>query len=349
MNAKVRVLIVDDSAFFRRRISEILTREAGIEVIGMAENGLEAVNETRRLRPDVITMDIEMPVMDGITAVKRIMAATPTPILMFSSLTHEGAKATLDALDAGALDFLPKKFESLVNGRDFAANRLVQRVLALGRRSAARARGVAPPSPSVPARRMIEPVRKGNFRLVAIGASTGGPMAIQGLLASLPAGFPLPILLVVHMPASFTTAFAERLNNLCRIGVKEASDGDQLQPGRAFLAPGGKQMVLEKNGGGTVIRIRESMQGQTYRPSVDITLGSASRLYPGSVLAIVLTGMGADGKQGAKLLKEGGSTIWSQDEASCVVYGMPQSVEKSGLSDRVLPLGEIGGSLERAV
>jgi two-component system chemotaxis response regulator CheB len=313
-------------------------------LIGTAADGLVAVNEARRLKPDVITMDVEMPVMDGISAVKRIMSESPTPIIMFSSLTQEGARATLDALDAGAVDFLPKDFDRNGDRAGSAAEALSRRVLVLGKtkgwiRHARR-----------PLTQRLEPkvcAPVGAYKLVAIGASTGGPVAIQTLLATLPERFSLPLLLVVHMPASFTTAYAERLNSQCRITVKEAVEGDMLQPGYAYLAPGGKQMILERHGGESVIRIRESVSGQTYKPSVDISLGSAARIYPAGVLAVVLTGMGSDGRQAARLLKEGGSTVWSQDEASCVVYGMPQAVEKAGLSDRVLPLEEIGPMLVR--
>jgi two-component system chemotaxis response regulator CheB len=344
------VLVVDDSAFFRRRITEMLSNDQGIEVVGTANDGMQALHETRRLKPDVITMDVEMPVMDGITAVKRIMALAPTPILMFSSVTHEGAKATLDALAAGAVDFLPKSGDSDGDGGESIEKMLLRRVLVLGQKqrasmalNGASTAAVAPTRPRVAPE--AAPLQKGGYDLVAIGASTGGPVAVQALLTELPAAFPLPVLVVVHMPASFTPAYAERLNAQCSVNVKEAVDRDRLLPGQVFLAPGGKQMLLEQKGGDTFIRIRESQEGQTYRPSVDVTLGSASRVFPRSVLAIVLTGMGSDGMQGARLLKEGGSTVWSQDQESCVVYGMPQAVEKAGLSDRVMPLDQIGPTL----
>jgi two-component system chemotaxis response regulator CheB len=349
MSGKVKVLIVDDSSFFRRLIAGIMEKEPSIEVVGMATNGKEAVSEARRLRPDVITMDVEMPVMDGITAVRQIMQETPTAILMFSSLTHAGARATLDALDAGAVDFLPKQFYSN-QGRELAAEMLTKRVLAVGRK-----KGI-PQSHSLEKRETVPRVsrvsrvaKKSHSRLVIIGASTGGPMAIQKLLATLPAGFPVPLLLVVHMPAAFTGTYAERLDKNCMITVKEAAEGDLLKPGHAYLAPGGKQMILEPRNGSAVIRIKESSADQIYRPSVDISFGSAAKVFPDSTLAVVLTGMGADGKQGAKMLKDNGSIVWSQNEQSCVVYGMPHAVEKAGLSDRVLSLDDIGPELAAAV
>ncbi|OOZ37242.1 protein-glutamate methylesterase/protein-glutamine glutaminase [Solemya velesiana gill symbiont] len=353
MNNRLKVLIVDDSAFFRRRIAEMLEEEQAIEVVGVAENGHEAVEQNRLLRPDVITMDVEMPVMDGITAVKTIMAEQPTPILMFSSLTQEGARATFEALDAGALDFLPKQFYS-AEGRKAAAEVLIKRVLAIGQRHGKSQQRVHAGVIKRSEPKAESTTRAGAYKLVAIGASTGGPVAVQKLLSSLPAGFELPILVVVHMPGSFTTAYAERLNMQCSIAIKEARDGDRLEAGQAYVAPGGYQVILERQNQEVVIRevVIRIVEGDgriSYRPSVDVSFGSAARLFTDKVLAIVLTGMGADGKQAAKLLKEGGSTVWSQDEESCVVYGMPQSIEKAGLSDRVLPLDDIGPALSKVV
>lgn len=344
MTAKIRVLVVDDSLFFRRRITEILQRDPLIEVVGHASNGLEAVTAAHKLNPDVITMDVEMPVMDGIKAVKRIMMESPKPIIMLSAFTHEGAKATLSALEAGAVDYLPKPQigdDSLEN----IVKQLPQRVHALGLQQ----RDRAETNSSRHAQVNPEQTRRGHYKLVVIGASTGGPVAIQQLLSALPAEFPLPLLIVVHMPESFTPAFAARLDVQCRIAVKEAQNGDILRPGQAYLAPGGKQMTLQQQGARTEIRITEGLPSQTYRPSVDVTMSSAGMIYPNSTLAVVLTGMGSDGKQAAQQLKAKGSTIWSQDEASCIVYGMPQAVEKAGLSDRVLPLQEIGPQLVKAV
>ena len=342
-----RVLIVDDSGFFRRRVGEILSSSSQLEVVGFAENGKEAIAKAKELKPDVITMDIEMPVMDGITAVKHIMKECPTPTLMFSSLTTDGAQATLDALDAGAIDYLPKKFEDISNDREEAKRLLCARVRLIG------ARGLGPgltgttpaPTKSAVATTPVSKITKGSFDLVAIGTSTGGPIALQEVLSKLPADFKLPMVLVQHMPASFTPAFAERLDKLCNISVKEAEDGDELVPGKALLAPGGKQMLVEKRGSRTSVRIMDGAADQTYKPSVDITFGSSAKAFPGKVLAVVLTGMGADGREGARLLKGGGSSVWSQDEDSCVVYGMPAAVTEAGLADVVLPLKEIGSAL----
>ncbi|MGF1695945.1 chemotaxis response regulator protein-glutamate methylesterase [Vibrio lamellibrachiae] len=356
----IKVLVVDDSSFFRRRVSEIINSESRLEVMDVAVNGKEAVEKAKTLKPDVITMDIEMPVMDGITAVKQIMAACPTPILMFSSLTHDGAKATLDALDAGALDFLPKKFEDIARNRDDAVALLQQRVIQIAsKRAMMRRAPVAPrptstsalaPKPAIGTRtaRPVVPTATGRFKasgkkyqLTAIGTSTGGPVALQKILTKLPANYPHPILLIQHMPATFTSAFASRLNSLCKVEVKEAQDGDMLRPGVAYLAPGGKQMMVDGRPGSARLRVIDGGERMNYKPCVDVTFGSAAKIYADKVLSMVLTGMGADGREGARMLKSAGATIWAQDEESCVVYGMPQAVAKAGISTEDLPLDRI--------
>ena len=261
-----KVLVVDDSSFFRRRLSDILSKEADLNVIDVAVDGKDAVAKAIALKPDVITMDIEMPLLNGIEAVKQIMAKAPTSILMFSSLTHKGAKATLEALEAGALDFLPKKFNEIAANSDDAGSLLRERVLELARKKG-RLRSRIPPArpvssftanksslrsrtpevfPTPPTKRVN---KNKSYKLLAIGTSTGGPVALQTVLTKIPANFPLPILLIQHMPATFTPAFAERLDNLSKIKVKQAEDGDVLKAGVAYLAPGGKQMIVGLRGG----------------------------------------------------------------------------------------------------
>jgi len=369
---KLKVLVVDDSGFFRRRVGEIIEQDAGLQVIGTANNGKEAVAKVAELKPDVVTMDIEMPVMNGIDAVRRIMEVNPVPILMFSSLTHDGAKATLDALDAGALDFLPKKFEDIARDRKEATDLLIQRIKQIARKRylLRRSRPATPPSepatkstteqaapsglrrpvtgnqasPFAQAGR-VAPVRTKasgkQYKLLAIGTSTGGPVALQNILTKLPANFGVPIVLVQHMPAAFTGAFAQRLNSLCKISVKEAEDGDALKPGVAYLAPGGMQMMIEGRPGAAKLRIVDGGERMNYKPCVDVTFGSAAKVYQDKVLSMVLTGMGADGREGARMLKSAGATIWAQDEESCVVYGMPQAVAKANISTEDLPLERI--------
>lgn len=374
----VKVLVVDDSGFFRRRVSEILSSDPNIQVVGTATNGREAIDQAQALKPDVITMDYEMPMMDGITAVRHIMQRCPTPVLMFSSLTHEGARVTLDALDAGAVDYLPKNFEDISRNPEKVKQMLCEKVHTISRSnrrfssysapapSAASAAAAPAPSrmgstaPAAPARvapartaapaagssaaASVAPRRKA-YKLVAIGTSTGGPVALQRVLTQLPAHFPAPIVLVQHMPAAFTKAFAERLDKLCRIRVKEAEDGDVLRPGLALLAPGGKQMMVDSRG---TVKILPGDERLNYKPCVDITFGSAAKSYGDKVLAVVLTGMGADGREGARLLKQGGSQVWAQDEASCVIYGMPMAIVKANLADAVYGLDDIGRHIVEA-
>jgi two-component system chemotaxis response regulator CheB len=272
---------------------------------------------------------------------------------MFSSLTSDGAKATLDALDAGAVDYLPKRLEDLSPDHVEAGKILCTRVRTIGLRgmtlrTAAAPRATVAVSPVTPRPRVALPPR-GICKIVLIGTSTGGPAALQQVLSKLPADYPVPILLVQHMPGSFTPAFAQRLDQLCAINVREAAEGDVLKPGTARLAPGGRQMALEDRRGSVVVHVTDSEPGQNYRPCVDITFTSAAKAYPGKALAVVLTGMGADGREGARVLKQGGSFIWAQDEASCVVYGMPMAVTEAGLVDQVLPLSDIGPSLAQGV
>ncbi|MBB1382193.1 chemotaxis response regulator protein-glutamate methylesterase, partial [Shewanella sp. SR41-2] len=359
----IKVLVVDDSSFFRRRVSEIVNQDPDLEVVAVAVNGKEAVEMAAKLKPQVITMDIEMPVMDGITAVREIMANNPTPILMFSSLTHDGAKATLDALEAGALDFLPKRFEDIATNKDDAILLLQQRIKALGRRRMYRSSSLTPtstiesrrstiaaPETNMPRRPLssrlastttpvatrsslstisadrhsanpttssISSIRASGkqYKLLLIGTSTGGPVALQKVLTAFPANYPHPIVLIQHMPAAFTPAFAARLNTLCKIEVKEAENGDVMRPGCAYLAPGGMQLMIERSGISGRLKVISGTQEMNYKPCVDITFASASKAFGGDVLAVVLTGMGADGREGARMLKSVGATIWAQDEA----------------------------------
>lgn len=389
----IKVLIVDDSSFFRRRLTEILSADPEIEIIDTANNGREAVDKALSLKPDVITMDIEMPVLDGISAVREILKVQRIPILMFSSLTHEGAKATLDALDAGAVDFLPKKFEDIARDKHEAGDVLRERVKIVARRRLSVPRPSAALSslanrssvavterrpamaetrplasrvlerpqllerPSLSERKTVAEhsttATKKHFsssgkeyRLVAIGTSTGGPVALQRILTALPANFPLPIILIQHMPAAFTGAFAQRLNSLAKIEIKEAEDNDVLRPGVAYLAPGGKQMLVDGNEGQARLRIKEDDSPRiTFKPSVDITFATAARVFHDKVLAVVLTGMGADGREGARMLKQQGASVWAQDEASCVVYGMPQAIAAAGLMDVEVSLNDVAEKL----
>lgn len=334
----VKVLIVDDSAFFRRRLTEIINADPRLEVIATAADGQEAVNQVSIHRPDVITMDLEMPVMDGIAAVRQIMRRRPTPVLMLSTWTTEGAKATLDALEAGAMDFLPKRFEDLTDDRQ----KLCERIYFL----ATHARPHAAPlqSRSLPSRQIKTDTSK-TLDLVVIGTSTGGPVALQKVLTQLPASFPYPLILLQHMPATFTPSFAERLNNQCQIRVKQADNNDTLQAGTAYLAPGGNQLLVKGRPGRLYLQIERGSEAETYRPCIDTTLSSVSKICPATTLTIILTGMGADGCEGTKKMHALGGLVWAQDQQSSTIYGMPMAVAKAGVVDKILGLSDIGPQL----
>lgn len=340
----ISVLVVDDSQFFRQRLCQVLAKASDIKVVATASNGREAVDMALSLRPDFITMDYEMPVMDGITAVRQIREQMAVPILMVSSLTYEGARVTLNALEAGASDFIVK------SQLGATGEGLVQKIRALT--AANRGRPVAAPAATVspvggtPRPVALPTMPAGQAGVVAIGASTGGPVAIKQVLERLPRHFPWPVLIVQHMPAKFTRAFADRLNDQCAIVVKEAEDGEVLQAGVAYIAPGGRQMLIEGRSPSR-IRVCDDSDQRLYRPSVDVTFGSAAKAFGNRILAVVLTGMGDDGTRGAKLLKNAGAMIWVQDAESCVVNGMPQAIRNAQLADEVVPIGDIGQRLAR--
>lgn len=368
-----KVLVVDDSIFFRRRVKQILEQDPGLTVIGEAKNGVEAIAQAKLLQPDVITMDIEMPVMDGITAVKKIMAWRSVPIIMFSSLTSEGAQATLNALDAGALDFLPKRFEDIASNRQEAVQLLQSRVKGLCKKrygyrplasssapkailfnkpssplAKSRRDGSGQTSPQLYVANSIKIPSGKHYQCLAIGTSTGGPVALQKILTQLPADFPYPIFVVQHMPGSFTRAFAERLNAASKITVQEAQHGETIKNGVAYLAPGGRQMLVVGRPQGATFRIYDEPLSSAimYKPSVDITFDSLAKVYGGDVLGLILTGMGADGKVGSQSLKNKGAKIWAQDEPSSVVYGMPQAVMTGGIAEREFSIEAFFGSIE---
>jgi len=389
----MRILIVDDSLFFRRMLREMFAQESGFEVVGEAMDGEQAVNLACQLKPDVITMDVEMPVMDGIAATRQIMRRCPTPILMLSSLTRHGAQATFDALDAGALDFMPKLDEegkgNLAQYAPLLKTKL--RLLALRRLADAPAKQTSAMDSgrarkqddlSAVSAKQTSAMDSGRARkqddlsavsakqtsamdggrarkqdehflsprgILVIGASTGGPAAVQQILQGLPANYPVPIVVLQHMPALFTQAFAERLDRIIPLAVKEAEDGERPLPGHVYIAPGGRHTQLGWRQGKPVFVMREPTPKEHYRPSVDIGFSSVASVYRADALGVVLTGMGSDGVLGARALKAAGGRVWAQDRDSSVIYGMPREVAKAGLADAVLDLGELAAGLARAV
>jgi len=344
-----KILIVDDSAFFRQQIKSIINAHPKLEVIGEASHGREAVDKAIKLKPHVITMDYEMPMMNGVAAVAEIMDKSPTAILMFSSLTHAGARVTLDALEAGALDYLPKGYENVAHSNSKLRVQLIEKILAAAQSHPKKAVPVEPEPAPAKATPPTAPARKSKATgiqkpsIVLLGTSTGGPVALQKVLTQIPANYGAPILMIQHMPAAFTGAFAERLNKQCKISVREAKDGDTFGPGEALLAPGGKQMMLSAK---NKVKILDGDERLNYKPCVDITFGSAAKYFRKNLLAVVLTGMGSDGRDGARMLKEQGNTVWAQDSKTCVIDGMPSAVIKAELADDVVPLNELAGRLK---
>lgn len=343
----IRILIVDDSAFMRRALSKMLEDDPEIQVVGAARDGVEALEKVQELDPDIVTLDVEMPRMDGLEALRRIMATGPRPVLMVSSLTEEGAEVTLQALDLGALDFIPKHLEGNVLDIVNIEATLREKVRVLGRRKVRPASApVRPPPPPEP---RFRPVRLGPARFLAIGASTGGPPALQTLFGGFTKKLPVPVIVVQHMPKSFTGPFARRLGQAGPLEVKEAETGDRLEPGRGFVAAGGSHLVVRREGARLVLQVTEQPTGTLHKPSVDVTFRSVADVIGPGVLSVMLTGMGSDGMEGVKALKSKGASAIAQSAASCVVYGMPRAVVEAGLADLVLPIEEMAATIEGAV
>jgi two-component system chemotaxis response regulator CheB len=347
----VKVLVVDDSAFMRNALSNMLSSDPEIKIVGTARDGLEAIEKIAALKPDIITMDVEMPRMDGISALKHIMEKTPLPVIMVSSITTEGAKVTLDALDLGAVDFIPKNLSDLSINIVKIKEILIEKIKHIARKGLVKKRITPIAATKIEIKPM--PVRTiGDRRvgIVSIGTSTGGPKALQEIIPRLPRDFPVPIVIAQHMPPNFTGPFAERLNQLSQVEVKEANEGDIIKPGVAFIAPGrGHMRVSRRRGIETVVRISENREDFIYRPSVDALMYSVAEFFPGRALGVILTGMGNDGLRGLTELKRTGGRIFAQNEETCVVYGMPKAVVEAGLADKVLSIEEIAGEIVNSV
>lgn len=337
--SKIKVLIVDDSTSMRLLVRSVLSSDPSIEIAGMAADGVEAVEKALALKPDVITMDVEMPRMDGISAMRQIMAKLPgTRVLMLSSVTQEGAKTTFEALEAGAFDYIPK---STNNG--FEAE-IVAKVKESVRSRFGRAITQTRISPAVPATASAASPKGKKINFVGIGASTGGPIALQEVLTKIPANFPHGIFIAIHMPKTFTGTYAERVNTKCAINVREAVDGEFLKPGTALIAPGGMHVTLIRQGGNLAVKIHQASEfpQHVFVPSVDIMMTSMAEASGGGMLGVILTGMGSDGFKGMQLLKQKGGTTIVQDEATSVIYGMPKACVDGRVADFVLPIGQIG-------
>ena len=347
---KLRVLIVDDSAFMRMAIRSILSRDPEIEIVGTANNGADGVAKVLALRPDVVTMDVEMPVMDGIAAVREIMSKAPTRVIMVSTLTREGATATFDALEAGAVDYVSKGGADSGIEQTGIRDELLFKIRGAVSTTFTRK---APLTVIPPQHNGASPTRprplSGKPDYVGIGASTGGPVALQEVLSRIPAGFAHGIMVVIHMPKAFTGPFAERLNSKCALPVKEAADGDLLLPGQVLVAPGGRHTTLVRKAAGIMVQTVpiDSCPQFVYVPSVDMMMTSLTDASRGPVLGVILTGMGNDGLKGMRYLKEKGGATLVQDQATSTIYGMPKACIEAGIADEVLPLDRIGAEIGR--
>jgi two-component system chemotaxis response regulator CheB len=353
---KTRVLIVDDSSFMRMAIRSILSKEPSFEIVGTAVDGVEGVEKAIALKPDIITMDVEMPRMDGIAALRQIMAKAPTRVLMVSTLTNEGAKATFEALDAGALDYIPKNVTDSTEAQNIFREELLRKIKEAARSHMRRAAVISPVRPAAPLPGVARPVRPTASRFagkkihyVGIGASTGGPVALQEVLSRIPVNFPYGIIVGIHMPKAFTGPYADRLNAKCSMTIREAVDGDVLKPGLALIAPGGMHTSLVRQGGNVVVKTSptSAYPQYVYIPSVDLMISSLAEATSGSMLGVILTGMGNDGFKGMQLLKSKGGVTIAQDEATSTIYGMPKACVEGGVADEVLPLGQIGFEISK--
>ncbi|MBS1198879.1 MAG: chemotaxis response regulator protein-glutamate methylesterase [Proteobacteria bacterium] len=345
----IRVLIVDDSALVRQVITQALSKEAGIEVIGAAPDPLFAFDRMKTNWPDVIICDIEMPRMDGISFLRKIMAEHPTPVVICSSLAESGVQATFDALSAGAVSIITKPKLGLKSFLEDSSNDIVQAVRAAARANMGALRRNTPatkpaPRPEIAHTGGLSASVRTTDQVIAIGTSTGGTQALEAVLTQLPATC-LGIVIVQHMPAMFTAMFAERLNSLCAIEVREAQNGDRVIPGRALIAPGGKHMSLKRSGAQYVVDVSDGPLVNRHKPSVDVLFRSVAKCAGANALGIIMTGMGDDGARGMKEMHDAGAKTIAQDEASCVVFGMPMEAIRLGGADQVLPLNQISAAM----
>lgn len=349
---KIRVLVVDDSVVIRRLLSDVLSQDAEIELAGTAPNGRIALAKLPQLNPDVVTLDIEMPELDGLETLPELRKTHPKlPVIMFSTLTERGALATLDALARGATDYItkPANVGSVTAGIQSVKDQLIPKIKSLcplaRPAAAATAHVPSPASRTVPARPALRfPER---FDAVLIGSSTGGPQALSATLCHLPASFPLPIVVVQHMPPVFTRHLANRLDQDCALTVREATGQETLEPGQVLIAPGNYHLQLERQGVAVKAVLHQGVPENSCRPAVDVLFRSAANVFGPNCLAVVLTGMGQDGLRGAQAIVGAGGTVLAQDEATSVVWGMPRAVAEAGLARQVVPLSSIATELSR--
>ncbi|WP_353117744.1 chemotaxis response regulator protein-glutamate methylesterase [Nitratidesulfovibrio sp.] len=361
----ITVVVVDDSAFMRKALSSMLEKDPEISVVAVGRDGEEGLELVRKHNPDVVTLDIEMPRMDGLTALRRIMMEMPRPVLMVSSLTTEGAESTLKALELGAVDFIPKQLSKVSLDIVRIEDELREKVKEISRRKFLRTpRSFRAPRPvgdggafassstgstatggdgsrPVLTPRTGRPVRD----IVAIGVSTGGPPAVQKVLSRLPADFPASILIAQHMPAAFTGPFAKRLDGVCSIAVKEAENGERLRPGTAYIAPGGKHLRVDQKISMVEVVVTPEPTEALYKPSANVLIESVAQAMGRRTLGVILTGMGSDGLEGVRVLKQKGGRALAQSDATCVVYGMPKAIVDAGLADEIIDIDDMASAI----
>ena len=347
----IRVLVVDDSTFMRNTIASLLEQDSDIKIVGSARNGQEALLKAEELDPDVMTLDVDLPKLDGLGVLQQLMKTTPLPVLMVSSLTQSGAESTLKALEYGALDFIPKTMSS---DREIFAAELQKKVRAIARRKTIiklkyrRINQIQVPVPRPQPSQPIDYVQtpcSGPRDLVVIGVSTGGPPVVQKILSALPEDLPACILIAQHMPAAFTNPFAKRLDSVCKIGVTEARDCDKFKTGHAYVCPGGKHIGIRMRGPLPEIFVAEEPRDALYKPSANVLFETAGKAMGRRTLGVILTGMGSDGCEGAKVLREKSGCLIAQNEASCVVYGMPKAVVDNKLANLILDVDDIANAI----
>ncbi|MGE5680512.1 MAG: protein-glutamate methylesterase/protein-glutamine glutaminase [Bacillota bacterium] len=352
---KIKAVVVDDSAFMRKSLSIMLESDSEIEVVGTARDGLDGLNLIKSVKPDIVTLDVEMPRMDGLTALKKIMSECPTSVIMVSSITTEGADATLKALELGAVDFIPKELSYVSVNIVKIKEDLIRKVKEIVRQKAVQMRlrriqGTAGIESKPAAALPVRSLPRIGYKAVALGISTGGPMSLQKVIPGLSKNLNCPVFIVQHMPPKFTKSLADRLNGLSELEVKEAEHNEVVRNGVVYIAPGGFHMTLRRSStGGNLIEISEKPDDTLHRPSVDVMISSVLKVYGKQTLGVIMTGMGKDGFEAIRELKSLGGYALAQDEQSCVVYGMPKAVVDSGCADVVAPLEKIAEVINKAL
>ena len=349
----IRILIVDDSPFMRKLLSDLFSTEPDFEVIDTARNGMDAVDKVKRLKPDLITLDIEMPIMDGLKSLEIIMKDTPTPVLMISSLTQSGAEATIQALELGAVDFVAKTAGAVSSIAGIKSEILIKS------RNAVQAKYFRLVENQVKATSFVKPIVtpavtqtptvSGDESIIAIGTSTGGPRALQDVITKLPADLSCGVVIVQHMPPGFTKSLSERLNTLSSVKVKEAQHNDVIRPGLVLVAPGDYHMTIEREGNKKVIKLNQNPPIGGHRPAVDPMMESVAKVYGQRTVGVILTGMGHDGAKGMQAIKHQRGYTIGEDQSTAVVFGMPKSAIELGVVDKVVPLSKVASEIVKAI